>query len=77
AVNRLFEIEQDYDLRAFEKGQSLNKLLAKIFKRLSPILAEAEPDAVLVQGDTTTVAIAALASFNMQIPVIHLEAGLR
>ena len=77
AVNRLFEIEPDYDLRAFEKGQSLNKLSAKIFKRLSPILAEAEPDAVLVQGDTTTVAIAALASFNMQIPVIHLEAGLR
>ncbi|WP_022868483.1 non-hydrolyzing UDP-N-acetylglucosamine 2-epimerase [Schaalia vaccimaxillae] len=76
-VNSLFEITPDADLDVFEQGQSLNHLSAKILDRLDPIFDQFHPDAVLVQGDTTTVAIAAIAAFYREIPVVHLEAGLR
>lgn len=76
-VNELFGITPDIDLDVFEHGQSLNQIAAKIFDRLEPILVEYEPDALLVQGDTSTVTIASIAAFYSGIPVIHLEAGLR
>ena len=76
-VNELFEIVPDQDLNVFEPGQNLNTLTAKVFSRLDPVLEEVKPDAVLVQGDTTTVAAAAIASLYRQVPVVHLEAGLR
>ncbi|AOZ71958.1 UDP-N-acetylglucosamine 2-epimerase [Boudabousia tangfeifanii] len=76
-VNKVFGITPDYDLDCFEKGQDLNKLAGKVFTRLGALFDECTPDAVLVQGDTTTVSVAAQAAFYRQIPVIHLEAGLR
>lgn len=76
-VNELFRIELDIDLNLFKPGQALNLLSSRILEKLDPVLEEHAPDAVLVQGDTTTVAIAAIASFNREIPLIHLEAGLR
>lgn len=76
-VGSLFGITADLDLEVFEAAQSLNRLSAKIINRLDGVLAEHRPDALLVQGDTTTVTMAALAAFNARIPVVHLEAGLR
>jgi len=76
-VNDIFDIVPHYDLNVFEAGQPLNALMAKVFERLDPLLAEIAPDGVLVQGDTSTVTAAAIAAFYRQIPVIHLEAGLR
>lgn len=76
-VNEVFSIVPDFDLDVFAHGQGLNDLSAKIFERLDPVLVEAEPDAILVQGDTTTVMAAAVAAFYRRIPIVHLEAGLR
>lgn len=76
-VNEIFGIVPDFDLDVFAHGQTLNVLMAKVFERLDPVLAEQAPDAVLVQGDTSTVAAASIAAFYRQIPVVHLEAGLR
>jgi len=76
-VNEVFGIVPDHDLNVFEHGQQLNALMAKVFGRLDPLLKEIRPDAVLVQGDTSTVAAAAISSFYRRIPVFHLEAGLR
>jgi len=76
-INQIFGLVPDHDIDVFESGQNLNALTAKIFARLDPVLETVSPDAVLVQGDTTTVAAAALAAFYRQVPVVHLEAGLR
>lgn len=76
-VNEIFGITPDVDLDVFSHGQSLNALMARVFERLDPVLAEQAPDAVMVQGDTTTVAAASIAAFYREIPVVHLEAGLR
>ncbi len=76
-VNDIFGIAPDFDLDVFAHGQTLNVLMAKVFERLDPVLLENAPDAVLVQGDTSTVAAASIAAFYRQIPVVHLEAGLR
>nr|WP_269452152.1 UDP-N-acetylglucosamine 2-epimerase [Tessaracoccus coleopterorum] len=76
-INRWFGIEPDFDLNVFQHGATLTQLSAKILERLPEVLQRFRPDAVLVQGDTTTVAIAAIACFYEQIPVVHLEAGLR
>lgn len=76
-VNSFFGILPDIDLHLFELGQSLNKLAAKIFNRLDAILESERPDALLIQGDTTTVAAAAIAAFYRKVAVVHLEAGLR
>ena len=76
-VNEIFGITPDFDLDVFAHGQALNVLMAKVFERLDPVLSEVAPDALLVQGDTSTVAAASIAAFYRQIPVVHLEAGLR
>ncbi|MES9899843.1 MAG: UDP-N-acetylglucosamine 2-epimerase (non-hydrolyzing) [Sedimenticola sp.] len=76
-VLELFDIVPDYDLDLMRPGQDLAGLSARILEQMSPILKECRPDAVLVQGDTTTVLCAALSAFYQQIPVGHVEAGLR
>lgn len=76
-VNDLFGITPDHDLDLMAPGQALNAMSAKLLTRLDPILESEKPDAIVVQGDTTTVAVSALAAFHRQIPVVHLEAGLR
>jgi UDP-N-acetylglucosamine 2-epimerase (non-hydrolysing) len=76
-VNEIFGIVPDHDLDIMSHGQTLTEIFARVMKQLDPILAEARPDAVIVQGDTSTSTAAALAAFYRQIPVIHLEAGLR
>lgn len=76
-VNQIFGILPDHDLDVFSPGQALNALMARIFDRLDPILATMQPDALLVQGDTSTVAAASMAGFYRRIPIVHLEAGLR
>ncbi|TBT83386.1 UDP-N-acetylglucosamine 2-epimerase (non-hydrolyzing) [Propioniciclava sinopodophylli] len=76
-VNAWFQIQPDLDLNVFKDGSTLNELAARILNQLDPVLAQHKPDAVVVQGDTTTVAVAAVACFYRLIPVVHLEAGLR
>ncbi|GAB4095142.1 UDP-N-acetylglucosamine 2-epimerase (non-hydrolyzing) [Brachybacterium horti] len=76
-VNTMFEIVPDHDLNIMSAGQSLNQIAAKVITGIDSILQIEKPDAVIVQGDTSTVMGAAIAAFNSQIPVIHLEAGLR
>ena len=76
-VGEVLGITPTHDLNVFAPGQTLNEIMARIITLLDPILEVERPDAVVVQGDTSTVAAAALASFNRHIPVVHLEAGLR
>lgn len=76
-VNELFSIVPDIDLNIMSNGQTLNGIASRVIGELDSVLALERPDAVLVQGDTTTVMGAAIAAFNRRIPVIHLEAGLR
>ncbi len=73
----LFEIKPDYDLDLMRDNQSLAELSASIFTNLDPVFSEYQPDWVLVQGDTTTVAITALLAYYRRIKVGHVEAGLR
>ena len=72
-----FEIRPDYDLGLMRERQDLAQLAAGVLTALSPVLDEVRPDAVLVQGDTTTAMAAALAAFYRRVPVGHVEAGLR
>ncbi|MBK7820191.1 MAG: UDP-N-acetylglucosamine 2-epimerase (non-hydrolyzing) [Tessaracoccus sp.] len=76
-VNTWFGITPEINLKVFKQGSGLNDLAARILAALDPVLDAEKPDAVVVQGDTTTVAIAAIACFYRLIPVVHLEAGLR
>lgn len=76
-VNSWFGIEPHQDLQLLKPGQSLTQLASRILDLLPGVLAEHSPDAVVVQGDTSTVAMAAITCFYEQIPVVHLEAGLR
>lgn len=76
-VNEVFEIEPDVDLNLMAHGQTLNGIAGSVISRIDAVLEEHTPDAVFVQGDTTTVMGAAIAAFNREIPVVHLEAGLR
>jgi len=73
----LFEITPEYDLDLMKAGQSLNQVTARILLELKPILEEFKPDIVLVHGDTATTFAASLAAYYEQIPVGHVEAGLR
>jgi UDP-N-acetylglucosamine 2-epimerase (non-hydrolysing) len=73
----LFSITPDVDLDLMREDQSLSQLSASIFSNLEPVLTEYRPDWVLVQGDTTTVAITALLAYYHRIKVGHVEAGLR
>lgn len=76
-VNDLFGIVPDVDLNIMAQGQTLNGIASRVIGELDTVLADEAPEAVLVQGDTTTVMGASIAAFNRGIPVIHLEAGLR
>ena len=73
----LFEISPDYDLNIMQQGQDLYDVTARVLVGMRDVLKEAQPDVVLVHGDTTTSTAAALAAFYQQIPVGHVEAGLR
>ena len=76
-VLNLFKIQPNYDLDLMREDQSLSNLSATIFTHLDPILKEFQPEWVLVQGDTTTVAISSLLAYYHRIKVGHVEAGLR
>jgi UDP-N-acetylglucosamine 2-epimerase (non-hydrolysing) len=73
----LFAIEPDYDLNIMTDDQTLTQITTRVLEGLEAVLAQARPDVVLVHGDTTTSTSAALAAFYAQIPVGHVEAGLR
>ena len=76
-VLNLFEIIPDYDLNIMKQGQDLYDVTSRVLLGMRGVLKEAQPDIVLVHGDTTTSTAAALAAFYQQIPVGHVEAGLR
>lgn len=73
----VFGIEADYDLNLMQPGQTLPDLTGRVIVAVTEFLQKVKPDAVLVQGDTTTVLAAAMAAFYERIPVGHVEAGLR
>lgn len=76
-VLEIFDITPDYDLNIMKQGQDLYDVTSRVLTGMRDILKESKPDVVLVHGDTTTSTSAALASFYLQIPVGHVEAGLR
>ncbi|NJW53660.1 UDP-N-acetylglucosamine 2-epimerase (non-hydrolyzing) [Salinimicrobium sp. CDJ15-91] len=76
-VLEFFKIIPDYDLNIMSKGQSLNLLSSKIFEEIDLVLEKEKPELILLQGDTTTAAIASMAAFHRKIKVGHVEAGLR
>ena len=76
-VLQLFKITPDYDLNIMKPGQDLYDVTARVLTGMRDVLKESQPDVVLVHGDTTTSTAAALAAFYQQIPVGHVEAGLR
>ena len=76
-VLQIFEITPDYDLNIMKQGQDLYDVTARVLVGMRDVLKEAKPDVVLVHGDTTTSTASALAAFYQQIPVGHVEAGLR
>ena len=76
-VNQLFGITPDHDLDILQPGQSLSDIMTRTITGLDRLFAEKKPDAVIVQGDTTTSTAGALAAFYHGIPVVHVEAGLR
>ena len=73
----LFQIKPDYDLDIMRPGQDLNELTSKLIVGIKKVLVGCKPDIVLVHGDTTTSFVASLGSFYQNIPVGHIEAGLR
>lgn len=76
-VLQIFEIKPDYDLNIMKQGQDLYDVTARVLTGMRDVLKEVQPDIVLVHGDTTTSTASALAAFYQQIPVGHVEAGLR
>ena len=76
-VLEIFDIRPDYDLNIMKQGQDLYDVTSRVLLGMRDVLREAQPDVVLVHGDTTTSTAAALAAFYQQIPVGHVEAGLR
>ena len=76
-VLQIFDIQPDYDLNIMKQGQDLYDITARVLTGMRNMLKEVKPDVVLVHGDTTTSTAAALAAFYQQIPVGHVEAGLR
>lgn len=76
-VLEIFDIKPDYDLNIMKQGQDLYDVTARVLTGMRDVLKDVQPDVVLVHGDTTTSTAAALASFYQQIPVGHVEAGLR
>lgn len=76
-VLAIFDIKPNYDLNIMKKGQDLYDVTARVLVGMRDVLTECQPDVVLVHGDTTTSTAAAIAAFYQQIPVGHVEAGLR
>lgn len=76
-VLKIFEVTPDYDLNIMKQGQDLTDVTARVLTGLRDVFKECRPDVVLVHGDTTTSTAGALAAFYAQIPVGHVEAGLR
>ncbi len=76
-VLQLFEIVPDYDLNIMKEGQDLYDVTSRVLLGMREVLKESKPDLVFVHGDTSTSTAAALAAFYQQIPVAHIEAGLR
>lgn len=76
-VLELFDLKVDYTLDVMRPNQTLNTLSAALFDAIDPMLDIAQPDRVLVHGDTTTAMVASMAAFHRRIPVGHVEAGLR
>ena len=76
-VLKIFDVTPDYDLNIMKQGQDLYDISARVLTGMRDVLKEIKPDVVLVHGDTTTSTAAALAAFYQQIPVGHVEAGLR
>ena len=76
-VMTAFEVKADYNLEIMKDRQTLTSITTSILEKIEPILKQEAPDIVLVHGDTTTSYAAALAAFYQQIPVGHVEAGLR
>ncbi|MGY3724904.1 UDP-N-acetylglucosamine 2-epimerase (non-hydrolysing) [Granulicatella balaenopterae] len=76
-VLTVFDVKPDYNLAIMTKNQTLEGVTAKILNLLGEVLDEVKPDVILVHGDTTTSFVAALAGFYRQIPIGHVEAGLR
>ena len=76
-VLSIFDVHPDYDLNIMQQGQDLYDVTSRVLTGMREVLKECQPDVVLVHGDTTTSTAAALAAFYQQIPVGHVEAGLR
>ena len=76
-VNELFGITPDADLNIMQPNQTLNGIMGRTLAGLDSLIQEQEPDAVVVQGDTTTSTAGAIAAFYLGVPVVHAEAGLR
>ena len=76
-VLKIFDIKPDYDLNIMKQGQDLYDVTARVLTGMREVFKQCKPDVVLVHGDTTTSTAAALAAFYQQIPVGHVEAGLR
>ena len=76
-VLKIFNVEPDYDLNIMKQGQDLYDVTARVLTGMRDVFKECKPDVILVHGDTTTSMAAALAAFYQQIPVGHVEAGLR
>jgi UDP-N-acetylglucosamine 2-epimerase (non-hydrolysing) len=76
-VMSFFGVHSDVDLGLLTPGQTLSQLSARALTALEPVMAKFQPDAVVVQGDTTSTFIGALSAFYHQVPVVHVEAGLR
>ena len=76
-VLRIFDVKPDFDLNIMKQGQDLYDVTARVLTGMRDVITETKPDVVMVHGDTTTSTAAALAAFYQQIPVGHVEAGLR
>jgi UDP-N-acetylglucosamine 2-epimerase (non-hydrolysing) len=73
----IFGFRADKDLQIMRPNQTLNDVAGSVFAKIPAVIERVKPDVVMVQGDTTTAAMVALCSFNMKVPVAHIEAGLR
>ena len=73
----LFKIEPNYDLNIMTKNQTLEEITSRALLGLEPVVSQEKPDLIIVQGDTTTTLMGALAGFYHKVPVMHIEAGLR